>query len=737
MIGERLLNAGLITREQLDMALDHQRKHGGLFGDVLIDLNIISAQALSDFVLSDRFSRLGEVLIETGLLTPDQLREVTLQQHYEGGRLGDICVRSGYFTQLQLDRAIQLWHKKRFRLGDTLLAKGYVTQAQLDEALAMQARSGGKLGETLVFMGILDENTLYDVLASQLELGRTGVDFNLTNVNMLPLSVAQRYNAVVYAETADHVQLAVRDRLNADAAADIQRYLDKPIEQVLVTLRENEKIWESTYRDEQKHISVFGLFDEQAENSAVTPFTNIQLIVLLCIGMVLACALVIDWSFTLIALNIVVQIIYFLMTALKFGIVFRGLNHNIQLQFTPEQIAAIDERDLPVYTVLVPVFREKEVVQKLMENISVLDYPQTKLDVRILLEEEDTETLDVLAGMNLPPNFTPVIVPKAKPQTKPKACNYGLLHARGDYVVIYDAEDRPEKDQLKKAYLAFQQLPEEYVCIQAKLNYYNSGHNFLTRLFTQEYSMWFELLLVGIMQMEAPIPLGGTSNHFKMSFLKRVGGWDPFNVTEDADLGVRLYKFNYKTAVLDSRTWEEANSKVNNWIRQRSRWIKGYMLTWLVHMRHPVTFYKTVGFKGFINFQAMILGTPVLPLINPIFWALMILWYATHAHWIASLFPGALYYIATIQFVFGNFAFTYMNVIGMYHVTRECSQRGNQPFSYGIIKYALLTPLYWVLMSFAAYKALGQLIVKPSYWEKTNHGLTSNATETSAKTSDT
>jgi len=350
----------------------------------------------------------------------------------------------------------------------------------------------------------------------------------------------------------------------------------------------------------------------------------------------------------------------------------------------------------------------------------------TKLDVRILLEEEDTETRDVLAGMSLPPNFTPVIVPKAYPQTKPKACNYGLLHAQGEYVVIYDAEDRPERDQLKKAYLAFKQLPQEYVCIQAKLNYFNSGHNFLTRLFTQEYSMWFELLLVGIMQMESPIPLGGTSNHFKMSFLKRVGGWDPFNVTEDADLGVRLYKFKYKTAVLDSRTWEEANSKVGNWIRQRSRWIKGYMLTWLVHMRHPVSFYKAVKFKGFINFQAMILGTPILPLINPIFWALMILWYATHAHWIAALFPGALYYIATLQFVFGNFAFTYMNVIGMYHVTRECSQQGDQPFSYGIIKYALLTPFYWVLMSLAAYKALAQLIVKPSYWEKTKHGLTAS-----------
>ena len=725
MIGERLLRAGLITRQQLDAALAQQKAHNDLLGNILVRMGALSPEALASFILSDRFARLGELLIETGLLTPSQLKQAISLQHREGGRLGDLCVRLGFCTQPELDAVMRCYHHPPMQLGQTLVERGLITRGQLDEALAMQARSGSKLGETLVFMGLISEDTLCDTLASQLELGRAGVDLSLANVNVLPLTVAQRYNVVVYAETPDRVRLAVRDRLSGEALADVQRYLDKPVEQVLVTLRENERLWESVYRNEQKHLSVFGLFDEQAENSAVTPFSTGQLILLTCLGGALLMALVLNARSTLLALNIVVQIAYFLMTVLKFGIVFRGTSHNIQLRFTDAEVAALDERELPVYTVLVPVFREKEVVTKLMENISVLDYPPAKLDVRILLEEEDRETIDVLAAMTLPPNFTTVIVPKAYPQTKPKACNYGLLHARGDYVVIYDAEDRPERDQLKKAYLAFRRLPREYVCIQAKLNYFNSGQNILTRLFTQEYSMWFELLLVGVMQMDSPIPLGGTSNHFKMSFLKEVGGWDPFNVTEDADLGIRLYKFRYKTAILDSRTWEEANSNIRNWIRQRSRWIKGYMQTWLVHMRHPVTFLKAVGLRGFILYQAMILGTPLLPLINPVFWALMVLWYATHAHWIAALFPGALYYLSTALFIFGNFAFTYMNVIGMYHVVRACSLERRAPFSYGIIKYALLTPVYWVLMSVAAYKALIQLIVKPSYWEKTNHGLTS------------
>jgi len=415
--------------------------------------------------------------------------------------------------------------------------------------------------------------------------------------------------------------------------------------------------------------------------------------------------------------------IYAVMTVLKLYIVLRGEQHNTQKRYTKEQIAAIDEKDLPVYTILIPVYREAEVIERLIQNIASLDYPQYKLDIRVLLEEDDEETIRVVRSMNLTSNYTVILVPKSDPKTKPKACNYGLLQAKGQYLVIYDAEDRPEADQLKKVYLAFQDLPEEYVCMQSKLNYFNSEQNVLTRLFTQEYSMWFENLLVGVMQMDIPVPLGGTSNHFKVDFLREVGGWDPFNVTEDADLGVRLFKFRYKTAVLDSRTWEEANSNVGNWIRQRSRWIKGYMQTWLVHMRHPVQLFHSLGFRGFLGYHAMVLGTPLLPLINPIFWSLMVIWFSTKASWIQNLFPGAFYYMAAIQLLFGNFMFTYTNVIGMYSVIRDCSLKKIQPFSYSLIKYALLTPIYWLLMSVAAYKALFQLIKNPFYWEKTRHGL--------------
>ena len=346
----------------------------------------------------------------------------------------------------------------------------------------------------------------------------------------------------------------------------------------------------------------------------------------------------------------------------------------------------------------------------------------------MLLEADDLETIMAAKEIKLPSYFTTLVVPKSIPKTKPKACNYGLIRSQGKYVVIYDAEDRPSTDQLKKVYLTFEKESENCICVQCKLNYFNSRQNLLTNWFTEEYSMWFEILLPGVVQLKIPVPLGGTSNHFKAAKLKQVGAWDPYNVTEDADLGVRLYKTSNTTVVLDSITWEEANSKIGNWIRQRSRWIKGYMQTWLVHMRSPTKLYREIGFKGFLGLQAMLLSSTFLPLINPFLWALMLLWYISHAYWIPMLFPGIIAYLALILFVLGNFFFTFMHMAGIYWIISEMekNEKGKNVFSYSMVKYALLTPLYWVLHSIAAYKALKQLIVNPFHWEKTVHGLTNN-----------
>ncbi len=723
-IGKTLLQQGYITQEQLKAALRLQGQKGGLLGSILVENGFLSLSDFTEFITTSQFSKLGERLLQAGLIAPEQLKTALRFQEQNGDRLGNILVSLGYIQPEVLDDFLASHVKPRLSLGQMLLQNRAITAEQLQKALAIQQKSGGRIGDILLFLRYITPETLCRYLATQNSIGRVGRRFERQIAERIPYAVALKHKVILINSRPDAYLVAVIEILNADAEREIQSYLDRPIKQVLTTMNEIENFWEAVYGRKMAEESVFKLYDEQPENSAIVTFSKKQRILLITVSIILLNVFLLNYNAALFLINIFVQIIYAIMAVLKLYIVFRGLNWDAQLHFTAEEIDGIDEIDLPVYTILVPVYKEKEVIGDLIRNIQALDYPQYKLDVCILLEEDDVETIAALKEIDLPHFFTPMIVPASQPRTKPKACNYGLIRSRGEYAVIYDAEDRPEPDQLKKVYLAFKKLPENYVCIQGKLNYFNSKQNILTRLFTQEYSMWFELLLVGIMQIKMPIPLGGTSNHFKIDFLREVGAWDPFNVTEDADLGIRLFKKGYQTAVIDSRTWEEANSNVSNWIRQRSRWTKGYMQTWLVHMRHPVRLYKTCGLKGFIGFQAMMLGTPLLPLVNPVFWLLLVLWYLTKAGWISALFPGPLYYIACFQLFFGNFMFIYTNAVGMYWIIRDCSLEKMQPFSYGLIKYALLSPLYWILMSVAAYMALFQLISKPFYWEKTFHGLT-------------
>jgi len=298
-------------------------------------------------------------------------------------------------------------------------------------------------------------------------------------------------------------------------------------------------------------------------------------------------------------------------TVLTFGlcgfygavILFRLMSVTIALfwsgehKISHEEVDALPEGDLPIYTVLVPMYKEPEVAQKIARAVTNLNYPIDKLDVKLLLEEDDAPTRKKIEEVfdSLPKCVEVIVcpsVPKGQPRTKPRACNWGLELARGKYLVVFDAEDQPERDQLKKAVIAFRRLEAKgkshVACLQAKLNYFNARQNALTRFFTLEYTTWFDLFLPGLHAVRTPIPLGGTSNHFKTDVLKEIGGWDPFNVTEDCDLGMRLARKGCSTEILDSTTWEEANSHTGNWIRQRSRWIKGYFQTHLVHTRDSV-----------------------------------------------------------------------------------------------------------------------------------------------------
>jgi len=207
------------------------------------------------------------------------------------------------------------------------------------------------------------------------------------------------------------------------------------------------------------------------------------------------------------------------------------------------------------------------------------------------------------------------------------------------------------------------------------------------------------------------VPLGGTSNHFRTQVLVELGAWDPYNVTEDADLGARLHLSGYRSEVLDSVTLEEANSDFVNWAKQRSRWYKGYLQTFLVHLRDMRSTRRRLGTRQFLLFTFFIGGTPGMAMVNPIFWALTLTWFTVHPAWLMALYPAPIYYLGLVAWLAGNFLFTFTCMLEALEVDDS------------LFVAALLTPLYWVMMSAAAYKALVQVVFAPNYWEKTRHGL--------------
>ncbi|MEA3483481.1 MAG: glycosyltransferase [Pseudomonadota bacterium] len=271
---------------------------------------------------------------------------------------------------------------------------------------------------------------------------------------------------------------------------------------------------------------------------------------------------------TLVVILAAINLFFLASVLFKFVVAFRGSRYDLVNKVSQFELAMLDEDELPFYTVLVPVFREEKVVAQLMTNLGRLDYPRDRLEVLILVEEGDDATRATIARSVVPEHFIVVPVPAGVPQTKPRACNVGLELARGDFLVIFDAEDAPEPDQLKKAVIVFSRTDESTAVVQASLNYFNARENALTRLFTLEYGAWFDYMLMGLEDSDLPIPLGGTSNHFRMTALRRLGGWDPYNVTEDADLGIRASALGYRVGVVDATTMEEATSRVPQFIKQ-------------------------------------------------------------------------------------------------------------------------------------------------------------------------
>jgi len=607
------------------------------------------------------------------------------------------------------------------RIGQRLLDQGKITQGQLDEALAKQKTWGSALGTTLVGLGHIKAYDLYQAVAEYyglpfIDLRKQPPDDSLLDAADRITYVAdgflpwRRVNGKVVVATMDPASGRVERWARAVYGADGY---------TLAITSKFDILWhlQKTFSAEDSLEAREGLFSRTPDHSAKITLDAKQVVAVYLFVSVIIGGLVIWPRETLIAVAGFISTLYLLTFLFKFLLTWVGANRKIDVQVRDEEVAALDDTSLPVFTILVPMYKEAEVLPLLTRSIRELDYPKSKLDVKLVLEAGDDETIEAAKALAAASIFEIIRVPASQPKTKPKACNYALRFSVGEYLCIFDAEDLPEPDQLKKVVVAFRKAPANVSCIQARLNYFNRDDNFLTRMFTLEYSQWFDFLLPGLHALRVPIPLGGTSNHFKTQVLRDLGAWDPYNVTEDADLGVRLTQEGHRVGIVNSTTFEEANGVLSSWIKQRSRWVKGYMQTYLVHMRHPIALYRSLGHSGFWGFQFFIGGPPLTMLINPLLWVIFALTLVFPIEDFSEIMPGPIIYMSLFNLLVANLMYVYFGIVAAF-----------KRRYYDLVPYGLLQPAYWVLHSIAAYKAAWQLVFAPHYWEKTQHG-TSAATQ--------
>lgn len=599
-------------------------------------------------------------------------------------RLGDILIAQGALRRDELEAAVM---HARGRLGDFLRAYGLIGPRQLAQAIAQQqALSYVDLGETPPDPALFRTRDIAHYLEHRY------LPFNRRNglLTIACCDPSDELRRVVERHTGYRVTMCVTSA--RDMNTTLARLGGPPM-----TRRAQHQL-RRTHR---------GL----SAAHTMLPHQRRGLWIILALLIAVLCwDMERNWNLLLMACNL----FYFVSLAFKWQLYNQGkiaarVLRRLEKKLVP-QVAALQVEHLPIYSILVPIYQESAaVMQRLIDHLDALDYPKEKLDIKLICEADDTTTVSALRALRPPETMQILTVPKSRPRTKPKACNVALQQIRGEYLVIYDAEDAPAPDQLKRAVVMFMQGSADLACLQAPLNYYNRNENLLTQLFALEYSTLFRLLLPALERMALPMPLGGTSNHLRISALNAAGGWDAFNVTEDADLGVRLAYLGYRTRMLPSITLEEAPITLRAWMGQRTRWIKGYIQTWLVYMRDPVTLKKRLGARAYYGFQFFI-GAPALTfLLAPILWGVFL------------LAPLGLLPTRLSSFMLAICGISFVGGMVSHLLFAQAAIRLER--WHGMQRAMLVYPLYWLLHSIACARALWQLARAPHYWAKTRHGV--------------
>ena len=408
---------------------------------------------------------------------------------------------------------------------------------------------------------------------------------------------------------------------------------------------------------------------------------------------------------TLLGLHLFFTIFFFACVVLRFAAIAWAVP---AVPFVPASLAA---EDLPIYSVLIALHKEAEIIPDLLEALDAIVWPRSKLEIKLVCEADDHTTLAAIRAHTLSPMTELIEVPVFGPRTKPKALAYALPASSGEYVVLYDAEDRPHPLQLIEAWQRFQHGGPKLACVQAPLDISNANQSAIARLFAFEYAALFRGMLPWLSARRLLMPLGGTSNHFRRTVLEEVGGWDPYNVTEDADLGLRLARFGYHAETISSPTQEDGPEDLATWLPQRARWLKGWLQTWIVHMRHPRKVAGELSYGSLAVLHVLFSGILLSAIAYPLFFlsAIILVVYLALGNTL-STFASVLLAIDIVNISCGYLSFLLLG-------WQVQSSQERQDF----IKVVLYTPVYWLLISAAAICSVKQLILRPHHWDKTTH----------------
>lgn len=591
------------------------------------------------------------------------------------------------------------------RIGEVLIAHGYTTPDALAKALALQQHSDASLGEILIAQHSVTAINLHRALGIQANLNFTETPYQPDGqVTQFPFHYKEMLenNFVPIAADSSDIKIAI---FNPADVGSISALCDERGVTPNFLLSSKNEVHTQIAKIGKSH------FSKSAEYACPDRYScrphlkrkNNTLFSIVAI-MTTAALMYLGWLETL--LFVIALTVFSGNGLLKLSCLLAFL-----FKEAPYGAATKANQNLEKVSILVPVFRETYIVERLIKRLSQLDYPKELLEIYLICEEEDESTQTRISHASKPDHIRMLVAPKGEIQTKPRAMNYALNFCQGAIVGIYDAEDAPEYDQVYKAVRHLQSSPDNVVCVQARLDFFNQNTNWLARCFTIEYAMLFRVILQGLQRLDLPIPLGGTSMYIRADALKKWGQWDAHNVTEDADLGMRLYRKGLRVECLDSTTYEEANYKFRSWVKQRSRWLKGFVMTWLTHIRTPIQTYREMGFFAFIAFNVLMLGTVVTYLVIP----LLLPYWLLSVGVIPPIFGTLPYGVLPFMVAVLALGEPLLIIVG-YYATQTDKHRPLRP--------TLLTLFaYWPLASLAAYKAAYEVITAPAYWDKTEHGL--------------